>query len=462
MKADAAEIGNPQLAQRGKALSAVAARVLDTSRRFPSASQGIISIFDQALVSGTSFLTAAIVGRCASPDQLGLYYLVLSAVLLVSGFHEQVISAPYMVLSKRRHGRELAEYGGSIWQYHFILTVVAAGALAVAIILCSATGNRTILPALWALLGAGPLLLLRDGIRRFTFGNLQAKSVIALDATVAVVQVGGLALLGYTGRLSLLSIFGVMAGACALACFGWYLLSPPRVQFNRKRFIVDWRHNWAFGKWALCSYVVGGTASYIMLWTLGLLFGPSATALLGACTTLVGVTNIVLCGVGNVLTPLSARAFNTGGASELRRILVRAAAFLTIVIGCCCLFVLATGSWLVVSVFGPHYRGSGPILLALALAALMNAQILITGNGLWAIHRPGFAFVGDVLGTSATLIAATLLIRPYGALGAAMSLFIGAFTSAQVRTILLVRYLADASDSHSVVQAVYCPEGTYP
>src|SRR6185369_10538805 len=274
MKSDAAEIGDPQLTQRSKALSAVAGRILDTGRRFPSASQGIISIFDQALVSGTSFLTAAIVGRCASPDQLGLYYLVLSAVLLVSGFHEQVISAPYMVLSKRRHGQELAEYGGSIWQYHFVLTVVAAGALVVGIIFCSATGNPTTLPALWALLGAGPLLLLRDGIRRFTFGNLQAKSVIALDATVATLQVGGLILLGYLGRLSLLSIFGVMAGACALACVGWYLLSPPDVQFNTKRFVVDWRHNWTFGKWALCSYVVGGTASFIMLWTLGLLFGP--------------------------------------------------------------------------------------------------------------------------------------------------------------------------------------------
>ena len=149
MKSDAAEIGDPQLTQRSTALSAVVWRILDTGRRFPSASQGIISIFDQVLVSGTSFVTAAIVGRCTSPDQLGLYYLVLSAVLLVSGFHEQVIAAPYMVLSKRRHGQELAEYGGSIWQYHFVLTVVAAGALVFGIIFCSATGNPTILPALW-------------------------------------------------------------------------------------------------------------------------------------------------------------------------------------------------------------------------------------------------------------------------------------------------------------------------
>jgi len=463
MTAEATEIGRVQSAESSGAISVLVEYVASMARRFPSASQGIISIFDQALVSGTSFVTAAIVGRSVLPEQLGLYYLVLSAVLLVSGFHEQVISAPYMVLSKRRHGRELAEYGGSIWQYHFVLTVVGVIALVIAIIVCSVGGDSTILPALWALLGAGPLLLLRDGIRRFTFANLQAKSVVALDATVAVVQLGGLLLLAYLGKLSLLSIFGVMAGACALACVGWYLLSPPRIAIKRERFIDDWRHNWAFGKWALSSYVVGGTASYVMLWILGLFFGPSATALLGACTTLIGVGNIVLCGVGNVLTPLSARAFHTGGASELRRILVRAAAFLALFLGGCCLLIFATGSWLVVFVFGPHYAGCGPILFALSLYALMNGQILVTGNGLWAIDRPRFGFVGDVAGTSATLLTAFLLIRPYGALGAAISLLSGAFMSAQVRTVLLIRSLGRvAANSHPVPQLAYCHEGSCP
>src|SRR5215470_2024068 len=108
--------------QRGGWLSTIAARVLGMKRRFPLASHGLLSIFDQAIFSGTSFLTAALIGRTTSPDQLGLYYLLLSIVLIISGVQEQLVAAPYVVYSKRRHGRELAEYAGSMWAHYLAAT----------------------------------------------------------------------------------------------------------------------------------------------------------------------------------------------------------------------------------------------------------------------------------------------------------------------------------------------------
>jgi O-antigen/teichoic acid export membrane protein len=462
MSADTSEIVKIPSAPRPGAMWAVIDRLCALGQRFPIASQNVVAIFDQALVCGMSFFTAAIVGRLTSPEHLGMYYLVLSVVLIVSGIQEQLIAGPYMVLSKRRFAADLTEFGGSVWAQHFVLTGVSMIVLAVAVVYCATMGHTAIVPAAWALLGAVPLLVLRDGIRRFTYGNLQVKSVVALDAAIAVMQIGGLVLLGLSRDLTVLSIFGVMAGSSAVACFGWYLLNPPNIQFHAKRVLADSRETWAFGRWALFSFVVSGTTSYVMLWSLGLLFGPSSTAMLGACTTLVGMTSVVLCGVGNILTPLSARAFNSGGAHELRRILVRTGAFLSLVIGSFCLFVLATGGWLVTLVFGSQYDGSGTTLFALALNALMTGQILVVGNGLWAIDQPRAAFIGDAIGTAVTLITASFTVRTYGAFGAAVSLLCGSSATALIRTTLLVRYMADiAPDAHLAVEAVYCPEGTY-
>jgi len=311
---------------------------------------------------------------------------------------------------------------------------------------CSLTGQSKFLAGLWAIVGAAPMFLFRQWIRRFSFASLELKSAIALDAFVAVAQLGGLGLLGYFGMLSLFRIFAVIGGACGLACVGWYLLDRPHLQFVRERFLTDWRDNWRFSKWALQTYVLGNTTPQLMLWIVSATIGAAATGVFGACNNLIGMAYVVLCGVDNVLTPQAAQAFATGGVKDLRRILILAASFMVITMGVLCIFFLATGDWLVVLAFGAHYQGTGAILITLALSTTMNGLSIVVGNGLWAIHQPRSNFIADVCCMSVTLIAAALLIYPFGPLGAAFASLAGAATAATVRTITLARHL----DGHTL------------
>jgi O-antigen/teichoic acid export membrane protein len=423
--------------------AAVAARLKALAERFPSISKGLLSILDQAIVSGTGFLTATIVGRTTSPEEFGLFYLLLSIVFIASGVQEHVIAGPYMVLSKRRKGAELAEYGGSTWLHHFILTALMASFLIAVIAVCWLAGGAKFLPGLWALLGVGPLLLLRDGIRRFSFAKLQLKAAIALDVAVALAQLGGLLALAYFDSLSVVNILAVMAGACLLACLIWFLLDSPSERFSAQRCLADWRHNWAFGRWLLWSYLMGGTAPYVVLWIVGLTIDTSEAAILGACGTIVRATSVLLTGITNVLTPMAAQAYATNGVDDLRRILSRTAAFFVLALGGFCLFVGLTGDWLPVFVFGEFYRGSGPVLFTLAVSMLMTGLGMVAGNGLWAIDRTRSSFVSDAYNMFATLLAAVLLIHPFGALGAALATLAGTFSAALVRSILLARHFGD-------------------
>lgn len=463
MKVDSTgHVGEIQ-SERSSVLTAFALQIKALENRYPSASQSLFSILDQAIVSGTSFLTAVIVGRLTSADHLGLYYLILSLIVLASGIQEYLIAGPYMVLSKRRSGEELAEYGGSVWVHHLVLSLLTAGGLSLAIVLFTVMGSTGVTQGLWVLLGAGPLLLLRDGVRRFVFANLHVKTAIALDTAISAVQLSGLALLGRWGMLSIFGIYGIMGGASLLACLGWLLLDPPHVRFRRQRFAADWFHNWAFGKWALWSFLVTGTTPAVMLWILGLAFEPSATAMLGVCATLVGVMNVILSGVANVLTPLAAQAFASGGAGELRRILTRMALFLAIVLGGLSLLALPFGDRLVVLIFGAQYHGTGTIPFLLASSALMTGLGMIAGNGLWAIHQPRSAFIGDVFGMCMTLTAAALLIPHFGAWGAAMATLAGSFTATVARTLILGRFFAaNTADFSAVSSTALCTDGILP
>jgi O-antigen/teichoic acid export membrane protein len=438
-----ADLGDRRVAEvePREALSIAAARWNAPLRRWKSVSKGVFSIFDQAIVSGTSFLTAAIIGRVSAPDQLGLYYLVLSIVLIASGMMDQLIASPYVVYSKRCRGRGLVEYSGSIWVHHFVLTFLLTGSLLLGISICWIAGATESLPVLWALLSGGPLILLREGIRRFAFANLRVKSVIVFDASVSSVQLGGLAALAYAGRLTLINIYAVMGAACALAAVLWYVLDPPRVRFVFERLIPDWRNNWAFGKWALRSFLVGSTTPQVMLWIVSVAVGAAATGVLGACTTLVGVTNVLLLGVSNVLTPQAAHAYATGGAAELRRVLCVAAAVLFGPLCAFCVLILLTGDWLTVFVFGPSYAGTGQTLFILALSMLMVSMGTVAGNGLWAIDQPRLNFVADVCCMVVTLGTAALLVSRLGVRGAALATLAGAFSASIVRAMTLLRCL---------------------
>jgi O-antigen/teichoic acid export membrane protein len=411
----------------------------ETWRRL--ASRGLLSVVDQAIFSATSFFTAVIVARALTPTGLGQYYVLLSVLLIMLGVQEQLVGAPYLVYSKRRHGRALAEYAGSFWAQHLCVTALAEAGLAVAILGLWIIGPNDSVRSLPALLLALPMSLFRQAVRQFTFASLEIRCALLLDSGIAVLQLSALALLSARGWLSLPTVFAVIGLACGAACAGWMPLNTHPVLFAPRRFLPDWRHNWRFGKWALQTYVLSNTSVQIMLWLLSAMAGPAATGVFGACNNLLGICYVLLCGVCNVLTPQASHEFHTGGIAKLRQILLLTGVLFAFVLGGLCLFVLFMGDWAIVVAFGTRFSGTGAILIALTFSTAMNGVNMLAGNGLWAMNQPRANFRADVCCFSVTLVTAALLIHPLGAFGAALATLSGTSAAAILRTVTLLRRL---------------------
>lgn len=409
--------------------------------RFPFAWRGMLSLVDQGVVSATSFVTAIIINRACAPDEVGLYYLSLTIVLIAIGVHEHVIAAPYTIYSRRYEGVARAAYAGSAWFHHAVVTLLAVLLLLVSIAVLSAMGTTALVPALVALLAAGPLLLLREWIRRFTIADLDFVTALAIDVAVACFQLSGLLALAYFGQLSLGAIYLVMGAACGLASLGWVLARTRTTIYDSTRYLADWKRNWSFGRWALRSYLVHNTVPYFMVWVVGASAGMAAAGLLGACATLVGVTTLLLTGFDRFLTPRAAQAFVEGGAPALRRVLLTAAGLLVLALLPFALLVLATGSWLAVLVYGAGHEHSGPILATLAVASVTTALEMVAGIGLWSIDRPRANFLADLCSVSITIALSFVLVPALGAWGAALATLAGSVSAAAARTITLVHVL---------------------
>ncbi len=411
------------------------------AKRFPLASDKLFAVVDQMIVSATSFATAVIIGRTTSPDDLGAYYLTLSIVFLALGLQYQMIVAPYSVFAHHRRGRELREYAGSTWVHQFLFTGIVALSLYLAVPISWLFGWHEVFSGATALAIALPLLLLREAIRRFSYAHLKLATPVAIDITVAVVQLSSLAVLGYLGLLSLWTIYAAMATACALAAAAWYVVDHPPLRFIRQRFLTDWCHNWAFSRWAVPTFLLTNLTDYALLWIVGIVSGVAVAGTLGACVTLVGLSNVFVTGVSNVLTVQAAKAFADGGRKELVRVLTGAATLMAGALGSLCLLVTLAGDWLPVFVYGDQYLDCGTMVILLAFARLSGSLGVVAANGLWAIAQPRLNFLADICSVLTTALAVTFLVYPFGAQGAATALLIGAFIDATVRWLTLARAL---------------------
>ena len=381
----------------------------------PAAWKGFLSIVDQGVVSGTNFVTSVLIGRMCSQEEFGVYSLALSVVLILRGVQGELVNTPYMIYCYRRQGQALASYTGSTLVHHLVLTVAAVACLCgLAGLLSLGVGPAGLGRAAWMLVGAMPFLLLRHYLRQLTLSHLRLGVVLAIDFGVALLQLGGLVLLWQLRMLTVVSVLGVMGGACAVVCLAWFLLRTQPFRFEPRQFGADWRQNWAFSRWTLPCFLMGSTAPVLMPWALAITHGAADTGMLAACQTLVNVASTYAAGVVNYLSPAAAAAFARFGLPALRRLLWRTAALYVVTLGAFCLGLYLTGDLATTLVYGHRYAGTGTVLTLLALSLLVDSLGITAGNGLWAMERPQANFVADLC-TFVVMIALVLwLVPPLG------------------------------------------------
>ena len=408
----------------------------------PGTRTGLLTLLDQGVISAMSFATTVIVARATSREGLGIYYLALTLTYLARGVQTQIIFAPYTIYCHRRTGRASATYAGSVLIHQGAMLAIAAAGLAVAAgVLSTGVGPAGLAAVMAVLIAALPLLLLREFNRNFSLAHLDAANAIAADVLLCVLQLGGLGLLWYFHVMSIPAVFGVMAGACAVSCTGWFFVQKHPWRFNVDRVVADWRQNWHFGRWALASNLVGSTAPHVMPWILAAVHGEASVGLLGACGTLVGLVNVFVMGVSNYLSPKTARAFANEGKAGLIRVVRKATLVYLAVVGGFCLLTLAAGDRLVTLVYGSRFAGGGHVLAVLAVSVLAISMGIVAGCGLWAMDRPRLTFITDVAGMAVTIAVGVACIPAWGAIGAAAATTAGLAASAAMKWILLLRTL---------------------
>ena len=413
-------------------------------RRLLSLMQGhhMLALADQVVVSATNLATNLLVVWSCTDAEFGVYVLTIALLHFTKGIQEQLVASPYAIKAQRLSPRERASFTGSSVVHQFVTTcglLLIVGLVGVAVQIGS-DSNR-LHNAMLVLLMVVPFFAAREYIRRLGFANFQFRTVLAIDGGLSIVQLSFLSCLLAFGHLHVVPTFAIIASVSLLGVVIWTLLRRVPVCWDRERWWPDWVQNWKFGRWAVVTMIVGCSAPFFMPWLVAAMRGEANAGGYGACQTLVGLANMLIVGMGNFLSPLSARIFVEQGTAGLNRVLKKAVMFFGVTLGLFCLVLLFCGESVADLLFDSKFPDLGWPLVWLGVGQLMAAVGVVAGNGLWAIDAPRQNLVADVVTFLVTLSCAVWWIPTGGILGAALAVWIGNSMGALCRWLILWQIL---------------------
>lgn len=399
--------------------------------------RSLFALTDQALVSGASFLTTVLVGRFAGKEQLGLYSLGFTYLVLVLAFQDSLITGPFLVLANRRASSERSTYAGHVLLHHGMLSFLSLIVFALLALLAGTIrGWEQGLP--WVLLTLAvvtPCILLREFLRRMAFADLNFRQAVYLDATVVVTQLVGLGTLAALALLGAISAFVAVGAACLLVGLVTLWWTRSRFHVVRQGVFEELGRNWNFGRWLVAGQMVGVVHGFVIYWLLELLIDTSATGLFAACMTILTLSNPLILGLGNALGPRIARVATSEPEAAARALVHRSNLMVGGVLFLFASGVALFGQWFLVRLYGSEFSGNFATLDLLALAFLIGGLSTATDYGLRAAERTDLSFYAGVAGLVVTVGASVPLILFLGVQGGAVGYLLGCLTTSLLRHV---------------------------
>jgi O-antigen/teichoic acid export membrane protein len=384
-----------------------------------------LSLLDQGVVSGSSFLSTLLIANSTNSVELGFYALGLSVLISVVGFQEALILQPYTI-HRLHSGISPTEHAGASLILSLLFSAVNIFVLVTAALVLDQLAGAETAAVTWVLAAAIPFALTRDFARRFDFAHLETTRVLFLDSAVAVVQLAALGLLAANGRMSAVNACGGLGIACALPTAFWLHQRHRSFAIHRAQLLRTLQQTWRVGKWLLASRITGQMQMYAAYWITAALGSAAVTGVYAACMSIIGIGNPLLIGLMNVYMPKSVLAYRQGGGPLLSRDTIRNTVLMGGLMALFSLAVLFAGEPLMHFLYPEKdFVTGGYTIIVLALATALGALGAPPAIALAAMERSGVIIIVTALEALITLALVSLLMMQWGLLGAAFGMFWG-------------------------------------
>lgn len=414
------------------------------------------ALADQAVVSGSSFITGVLLARFLGPETFGLFVLLQSVMLYVNSFQGALIFQPMMSAAPQLPEHERRPYLQGVFALQLILTF---GLVAITVLLAMFAD------ALFAFEGLQPSIILslaaamlafqlQDWQRRYFFVEENARSVFFNDIIAYGGQTLLLVLACYNQRLDVASAFWIIAATAFIGFitgFGSDRLTPV---FAHARSAL--REGWQAGRDYLAAwqFQLLGNQGVFMIGA-GVV-GTQAVGGVRATQNIVGPINILFQVMENLVPIAAAKRYSKDGLPGLIHFLWRITLLGTLFLVPLLLLLSLFAHALVQTLYGAQYLAFASLVYWQAMYVFIQFYQRQTFFFLRTVKATGVVLrTGMLMGISSLLVAA-LTVHQLQETGLMLSLVSGAsiaFLYSLVAARNIARQLAQngAPDSQSTL-----------
>jgi O-antigen/teichoic acid export membrane protein len=405
-------------------------RVLSTDR-----GRGGLAIVDQLIVSAANFLTAALVGRFAGAEALGLFAIGCSVLVIFASAVRSLLLTPYAIFVHRSHpSRQVQMRGAAVL---FCGSITAIATLLCLLVIAGlwrwppAAPYRQTLVFATAVTLAAPAWMFRDLARHLCFADLQFERAIWIDAGQSAMQLAGLGLLVVVGELTAINALAALALTCLLSGLGWLTVARSGLVIHRPTLRWQWLRTWRFGRWGAMSQTSHAIQGYVLSWIIAFSCGLADAGLYAAAWSIAQLASPVVQGAGNALGPLLSKRFAAGGVAGLVEATRRFTLFGALVSAGYVLAIFLFGRIAVQLIYGDaEYDVSTLTLVLLAGSVAVSATALIATKVISVLEYPQINFAFNLAGLGMTTLFSALLGHAFQIEGAAVGLLLAAIIGA--------------------------------
>ena len=381
-----------------------------------------LAVFDQSLVSITSFLTGLLLARYSVKEEYGAYAVVFSFILILNLFQSGLIWRPMAVIGSTKPLPAFRSYALSLLGGQVILSLAAATVVVLIVWSVRGYGGETRLGSAMLMMAAALVCMQgNEFIRRVLLTRTVLSRVVLLDLLVCGTQLALIAYGARRGWLTAATVIAAMGVSTGIGLIGGIAMARfflwPAVADVRSAIAESWR----FGRWMVATSLVSHGLGLLNVSLAAAFLSLRGPAVMEAARNIVAPTQILLFATGNVLPAFGSRRLSERGPRPVRRAVL---AIATAIAGVAAVLGLLA-SWhaetLLKLLYGAQYQGYGPVVYIYAANALLWNVSGVFVIGLETLARPSWGFALMAVTGVTGLILAVFAVQRWGLYGLLLS-----------------------------------------
>ncbi|MEL6256439.1 MAG: hypothetical protein AAFR87_30835 [Bacteroidota bacterium] len=400
-----------------------------------------LTLLDQALVSGSNFLTAILITRLAGLEEYGFFALAWMGLLLMSSLQQAFIQAPMMSLGPKKSQKDQNNYfpASQFLQICFASLIF--------LLICPLVAKADLLLPKWKVSELFPILplailayLMQEYYRRYFFITSRASYALILDGIAYLGMLGGILFLYVREQLHSNNIYLLVLISFGIAAVLGFILAKLSLKKGRAGFSFILKVHWNYASWLLGTALLQFFSSNYFLLAAAALLGPLALGALRIAQNLLGLTHVLFQAMENVVPVKAAESYAKEGFVAMKKYLQKLSIRSGMVILGILVILGLSAKWVLSLVYGVEYETYAYLLIGYCFFYLSLFPGYPLRYALRSIEHTRPIFISYVLSTAFSLFLAFPMVKRWELLGVVAGLILTQILMQSVYLISLRRF----------------------